>query len=220
MSSVRVTAAVAEYRAAAAGLLERSFEEFTHLELLELLTDLESVSWQLPTVGHRVIARLQREASPVELGEKSLKAVLTQRLRISGNDAARRLSEAKDLGPRVSFTGESLAPLLAETAAAQESGTVGPEHVAVIRGFLEGLPGWVDPELRELSERTLVRIGSTSGPDDLRKDAAKLATAIDQDGPEPDDAERARKRSLVIGPQQADGMSRISGWLNPEARAT
>ncbi len=78
---------------AAAGLLERSFEEFTHVELLELLTDVETVSWQLPAVGHRVIARLQREASPVELGATSLTAVLVQRLRISGRDAAGRLAE-------------------------------------------------------------------------------------------------------------------------------
>jgi len=38
MSSDRVTAAVAAYQAAATELLERSFEEFTHHELLEFLT--------------------------------------------------------------------------------------------------------------------------------------------------------------------------------------
>ena len=34
------------------------------------------------------------------------------------------------------------------------------------------------------------------------------------------DADRARARGLVLGHQQADGMSRLSGWLTPEARAT
>ena len=92
----------------------------------------------------------------MELGAKSLKAVLTERLRISGKDAARRLAEAKELGPRTAFTGEPLAPLLAETAAAQAAGTIGPEHVEIIRSFTDKLPGWVDPMTREQAEATLV----------------------------------------------------------------
>jgi len=219
MSSDRVIAAVAEFRAAAAELVERSFDEFTHRELVELLGELETVTWQLPTVGHRVIARLQREASPMELGAKSLGSVLTQRLRISGREVRRRLAEAEDLGPRTALTGQPLAPKLAATAAAQNEGALGPEHVAVIRSFLDKLPGWVDPEIRELSEQTLVHVGSGTGPDELRKTADKLTIAIDQDGPKPDDVERDRKRFLRLGPQQADGMSRLTGLLGPEARA-
>jgi len=219
MSSDRVGAAVAEFRAAAAALVERSFEEFTHRELVELLGELETVTWQLPSVGHRVIARLQREASPAELGAKSLGSVLTQRLRISGREVRRRLAEAEDLGPRTALTGQPLAPKLARTADAQAHGALGPEHVAVIRSFLDKLPGWVDPEIRELSEQTLVHVGSGNGPEELRKTADKLVIAIDQDGPKPDDVERDRKRFLRLGPQQADGMSRLTGLLGPEARA-
>jgi len=219
MSSDRVGAAVAEFRAAAAALVERSFDEFTHRELVELLGELETVTWQLPAVGHRVIARLQREASPAELGAKSLGSVLTQRLRISGREVRRRLAEAEDLGPRTALTGQPLAPKLAPTASAQAHGALGPEHVTVIRSFLDTLPGWVDPEIRALSEQTLVHVGSGNGPEELRKTADKLAVAIDQDGPKPDDVERDRKRFLRLGPQQADGMSRLTGLLGPEARA-
>ena len=82
MSSDRVTAAVAGIRAAVSELVDLDVDQFTHLELVELLGELETVTWQLPTVGHQVLARLQREASPVELGAKSLGSVLTQRLRI------------------------------------------------------------------------------------------------------------------------------------------
>ncbi|GAB7066740.1 HNH endonuclease [Mycobacterium hodleri] len=220
MSSDRVTAAVASLVAAVAELADLDCDQFTHLELVELLGELETVTWQLPTVGHRVIARLQREASPVELGAKSLGSVLTQRLRISGKEVRRRLHEAEDLGPRTAFNGQPLAPKLAPTATAQQSGAIGPEHVTEIRSFLDKLPTWVDPEVRELSEKTLVVVGSGTGPEEVKKVAEKLAAAIDQDGPEPDDRDRARKRSLTIGPQQADGMSRITGLLDPEARAT
>src|SRR5215218_787753 len=100
MSSDRVTTAIAAYAAAAAQLAQLDCDPFTHTELLDLLNELETVTWQLPTVSHRIIARLQREASPVELGAKSLKAVLTQRLRISAKDAGRRLDDATELGPR------------------------------------------------------------------------------------------------------------------------
>jgi len=219
MSSDRVTAAVAGIRAAVAELVDLNCDQFTHLELLELLSELETTSWQLPTIGHQVIARLQREASAVELGAKSLKSVLVQRLRISGREAKRRLAEAKELGPRTALNGEPLEPLLAPTATAQGNGSIGPEHVAEIRSFLDKLPARVDPEVRELSEKTLVVVGSSTGPEEVRKAAEKLAAAIDQDGPEPDDRDRARKRSMTIGPQQADGMSRITGLLDPEARA-
>jgi hypothetical protein len=43
---------------------------------------------------------------------------------------------------------------------------------------------------------------------------------LDQDGPEPDDTERARKRSVTLGSQQTDGMSKLTGWIDPQARAT
>jgi len=212
MSSDRVTAAVAGIRAAVAELVDLDCDQFTHQELVELLGELETVTWQLPTVGHRVIARLQREASPAELGAKSLGSVLTQRLRISGKEVRRRLCEAEDLGPRATLGGEALDPKLAPTATAQARGSLGPEHVTEIRAFLDKLPGWVDPDVRELSEKKLVHIGSGTGPEEL-------ATAIDQDGPKPDDVERARKRYVRLGPQQPDGMTKLTGLLDPEARA-
>ncbi|SOX52587.1 HNH endonuclease, partial [Mycobacterium ahvazicum] len=34
------------------------------------------------------------------------------------------------------------------------------------------------------------------------------------------DTDRARRRGLTLGPQQLDGMSALSGWLTPEARAS
>ena len=42
---------------------------------------------------------------------------------------------------------------------------------------------------------------------------------IDQDGPEPSESDHARKRGITLGAQQRDGMSRLGGWLTPEARA-
>jgi Domain of unknown function (DUF222) len=54
----------------------------------------------------------------------------------------------------------------------------------------------------------------------LRAAADRLALLLNQDGEEPDDAERVRRRYLTIDKQGVDGMSRIHGLLDPEARAT
>jgi Domain of unknown function (DUF222) len=120
----------------------------------------------------------------------------------------------------VALNGEPLAPLLDQVADAQAAGTMGPEHVGVIRDFVDALPGWVAHATREKAHKELTRIASGSGPDELRKAAQREATLIDQDGPEPNDAERARKRSIHLGPQQPNGLSRLTGWVDPQFRAT
>ncbi len=57
------------------------------------------------------------------------------------------------------------------------------------------------------------------GPKEL-KDAADLTLfLLDQDGPEPDDTERAPKRSVSKHPQRDDGMVDLSATLTPEAWA-
>ena len=47
-----------------------------------------------------------------------------------------------------------------------------------------------------------------------------MLALIDQDGPEPDDAERAKRRSVTFGKQQPDGMVALIGNLDPQAWAT
>ena len=63
------------------------------------------------------------------------------------------------------------------------------------------------------------RLETVSRPDALRKAAERLLALVHPDG-DFSDADRARRRHLTTGHQQADGMSPISGMLDPEARAT
>jgi hypothetical protein len=112
-----------------------------------------------------------------------------------------------------------LAPVLAATAAAQRNGQVGAGHVAVIRGFVHRLPDFVDIETRTHAEAQLARLAGEHRPDELAKLADKLTDCLNPDG-DFTDIDRATRRSLSIGRQDLDGMSPISGWLNPEARAT
>ena len=105
------------FRDAVSGLLELSFDVLTCPELLGMLQRLEQDTRRLPVLGHALINQLARQASETELGGK-LSHALANRLLISRAEAARRIREAEDLGPRHSVTGEPLSPRLATTAEA------------------------------------------------------------------------------------------------------
>ncbi|RDH79284.1 HNH endonuclease [Mycolicibacterium moriokaense] len=177
---------------------------------------LERVARRLPAVGHRLISAIA-EVPTEKLGEPSLAAALSTLLRISSTEANRRIKEAADLGPRTAITGESLPPMLSNTAAAQLRGQIGAEHVAIIRKFFKKLPGFVDHDTREAAETQLAQLACGLRPEELHKAADRLAMMLDQDG-ELTDADRARRSFFTVGKQQPDGMSEIRGRLDPEAR--
>jgi hypothetical protein len=205
-------------RDAVSDVLELSFDELTTPECLALLGSLETETRRLPVAGHALINKLARTASETELGGK-LSHALANRLRISRGEAGRRIHEADDLGPRQSVTGEPLPPRLDATAAAQRDGDIGAGHVTVIRGFCHRLPDFVDVETRVKAEAQLARLGGRHRPDELSKLADKLTDCLNPDGNFSDE-DRARRRGITIGKQGWDGMSPISGYLTPEARAT
>ena len=219
VSETPVQVAVAALRAAHDALASCDLEMLTQRELLTMLDELQTLSCQLPAQWHKALAQLQAETTPKELGAKSWKDVLRIRWRITATDANRRLAEAADLGPRRTLTGESLAPVLAATAAAQAAGLINSEHIDKIRDTMAHIPSFVDTPTREQIETDLVRLAVGVGPTELKKAADKVLFLLDQDGPEPDDAERARRRGFHVGPQKRDGTVDIKGTLTPEAWA-
>ncbi|WP_347403832.1 DUF222 domain-containing protein [Mycobacterium sp. 236(2023)] len=200
-------------------ILAKACDELSHRELIRLLSELATVTRTIPTLEHRVLARLLAETEPHRLGEASWKKVLTTALRISGREAGRRLVRAKSLGPGRAISGEPLAPLWEATAAAQAQGLLDEEHVAVIAKFHKTLPKWVDAGTRAQADVELARQGAGLDPETLSAAARYLLVKIDQDGPAPSDKERIRKRGVRFGRQQADGYSRVSGWMTAKCRA-
>ena len=187
---------------------------------LVVLDRLETHRRRQPARENALLVHLQRQCDAKQMGAKTWRAVLSQRLGISAAEAGRRLAEAAQLGPRRTVTGEPLEPQLPGTAAAQARGEIGTEHVTVIRDFMDHLPGDVDPDTRSSAEAQLSGLAGTLTPDGLRKAARQLMGYLDQDGTLDDEREHARKRGLSIGRQELDGMSRITGWIDPELRAT
>ena len=199
-------------------LLNHSYDALTTPDCLSMLERLERETRRLPVPGHALINQVSRHAGEVELGGK-LGHALANRLRISPGEAGRRIREADDLGERKAITGEPLPPKLEATAEAQRAGDIGAAHVAVIRGFWHRLPDFVDVETRAKAEAQLARLGSEHRPDGLSKLADKLSDCLNPDGNFTDE-DRARRRGITIGKQDIDGMSPITGYLTPEARAT
>jgi hypothetical protein len=81
------------------------------------------------------------------------------------------------------------------------------------------LPSWVDVETRAAADAQLAELGSGVSPEDLKACAEYLRAKIDQDGPEPDETERARRRGFRFGKQHCDGYSSVSGWVSAQCRA-
>jgi Domain of unknown function (DUF222) len=194
-----------------------SFDVFTTPERLRALERLEQVARRLRTPQHTLINQLDAQACGEELGG-TLHVALADRLRITKAEAGRRIAEAADLGQRRALTGEPLAPQLAATAAAQRQGLVGDGHVKVIRRFFAHLPAEVDLGTREAAEADLADKASGYRPDELAKYAQRIMDWLNPDG-EFHDQQRARKRGIVLGKQEYDGMSPISGMVTPELRA-
>ncbi|OUZ01819.1 hypothetical protein B0172_04140 [Mycobacterium avium subsp. paratuberculosis] len=213
-----ISAAFDALDAALDGVAALGFDGLTPRECLALLGRCEKARRRLPVAEHQLINALARDATPAELGGRLSHAIAEATL-ISRAEAARRVHTAADLGPRVGVTGEPLPPLLAATAAAQRAGSLGLEQVAVIRKFCHQLPGWIDQATRERAEADLAREATRYRPEQLAALAGTLADCLNPDGLYRDE-DRARRRSLTLGNQQADGMSELRGWLSPELRAT
>ncbi|MDP7729216.1 HNH endonuclease signature motif containing protein [Mycobacterium sp. TY813] len=198
-------------------LCDLTFDALTTPEFLRGMERLEKVHRRMRTPQHTLINHLKTQATEEELGGK-LPAALAERLRITKADANRRIAEADDLGQRRALTGEPLGPLLGATAQGQRRGLIGDAHIKVIRDFIAHLPSTVDVGTWEAAEKDLAGKACDFRPDQVAKYAHELMALLHPDGDYTDD-ERARTRGLTLGPQQYDGMSRLSGLITPELRA-
>jgi hypothetical protein len=197
---------------------ELSFDVLTTPELLGALERLERIIARRPRAPqHRIINQLGAQAGEEQLGG-TLRCALADRLRITKAEASRRIADAEDLGERRALTGEPLAPRLTQTAAAQRDGLIGDGHVKEIRSFFAHLPAEVDLGTRDAAEADLAGKAVGYRPDELAQYAQRIMDWLNPDG-EFSDQERARKRGIMLGRQEFDGMSRLSGLLTPELRA-
>ena len=219
MSGVAVQEAMADLCAAYDALAACDIDSLTGAEVVSMIDDYQALTCRMPTQSHRLLTRLQAQTTPAQMGAKSWNEVLRTRWRLSTAEASRRLHEAADLAARTSLTGQPLAPVLPAVAAAQAAGVITGEHVTAIRDAITHLPPWVDTSTAAQVEVDLVRVAAGVGPKELRETAALRLFLLDQDGPAPDDTERARQRHFTSTAQGRDAMTAASANLTPEAWA-
>ena len=118
---------------------------------------------------------------------------------------------------RAALTGQPLAPVLPAVAAAQAARA---DHRRARRGDprrdrrAAGLRRHRDP--RRSSRSTWCASRPGSDPKSSRDTAELRLFLLDQDGPEPDDTERARKRGVTMGRQGRDAMTALTADLTPK----
>lgn len=213
-----VAGALDALEAAVSVLADLDVGGLSNPERLDVLRRMECCTRKGEAIGQRVLGAWWEQREVSEFGGQHSFDVLADALHLSRAEAAKRFRTAIELAPRMSFTGEPLAPELPATADACGSGSIGDAHVQVIRRFLRDLPNGVDPQTREQAEAKLAQAATTLGPDALRKVAARLAAYINPDG-DCEERDRARRRGITLGDQGADKMSKLSGWVDPELRS-
>jgi Domain of unknown function (DUF222) len=144
--------------------------------------------------------------------------LLRSRLTITAAEVRRRMKVAARITPRRSLTGPPRPPELPALAAAVQAGAVGEEHLRQVCTGLDRLPRDVSPADRDNAEQILVEHAKTQDAVFVAMVGRKLAEVHNPDGFF-DEQDRANRRGLVLGAQGVDGMSKLSGYLTPTARA-
>jgi Domain of unknown function (DUF222) len=148
----------------------------------------------------------------------ALRARLCARLRLTPGELVRRFRLAARIRPRRALTGPSLPPELEALAGAVEAGALGEDHIRAVCRALDVLPASVSPAEVDEAERVLVTHATKLDSGVVTRLGQRIGDYLNPDGQFTDE-DRARRRGLRLGPQGPDGMSRLQGFLDPEARA-
>jgi len=218
-AAVVVRAALTELTRAVDFLQRESLDSLDDHEMLAVFRDLETQRRRLPTVDHRLITELECRCTGRKLLSRGTPGLLTELLHVDVAEAKARVRAAGVLGPRTALTGEPLDPVHPATAAAQAAGTISEKHARVVTGTIGRLPHSLDEDTVGSAEQSLVNQAQGLRPSELIKVAERLTAYLDPDGQLSDDTDRAARRALNIGRQRADGMSPITGLLDPATRA-
>jgi hypothetical protein len=147
-----------------------------------------------------------------------VRAALWKRLRITPAEITRRVKLAARIRPRRCLTGPPVLPELPELADAVADGAVGEDHIRAVCHAIDVLPASVSPTEVAAAERRLVQEASKVDAGIVVRLGQRIADYLNPDG-QFSDEDRARRRGLYLGAQGPDGMSRLSGLLDPQARA-
>jgi len=219
-SSEPTREASAEALLAAVGeLVEQSLTPLSDNETVELLRGVERAARMLVAVQHRVLIEVDGRSIPAETGAKTIKRFLMETLRLSNAEAGARVHAATQVGTFRDLSGTEHEPELPYTAAALQRGEISTDHARGITTVMKKVPRGATAADREAAEQILAQFAATGSPDDIGKLGDNILAHLDPDGRITDNTDRARMRGIRIGRQRPDGMSPLSGDIDPVLRA-
>ena len=195
---------------------ELSCDEVGNEFRVELAERLEHQERTNRGLMYRVFGQIGDPPDEVGLAAELIDS-LWARLRIPPKEIKRRMKVAARISPRRQLSGPPLPPELPLVADAVAAGAVGEDHLRVICKAMDTLPSCVSVDDRVEVERSLVREAVKNDADIVKVVGRRIDEIFNPDG-DFDEADRARRRGLVLGPQGRDGMSRLNGWIDPETR--
>ncbi len=177
---------------------------------------IESVSRMVYSVMLDAVGELESRNIAVTAGFRNTKQLLAGMLNLSPTEAGTRVTHTGLLAPRRALTGEVLAPLLANTAAALAAGEIGPGQVRVITETINAIPTTVSPTDRDAAETELARHARLFHPTALHKIGQRILAHLDPDGPAPrDEPEPAPAAGELRLWERRDGCLGLAGHLEP-----
>ncbi|RBP63917.1 uncharacterized protein DUF222 [Brevibacterium sanguinis] len=164
----------------------RTFERLMGPDEAVLVIDgIETATRVLEGLSAVALSVFERCGTPADLGAKSTKDLVRDRLQLTGAEAARRTELAKNLGNRVTESGQSIEPLCPVVADGLHTGVLSAGQAAVIGECLQKVPAKAGPDVRAEVERILVEHAPRVRVMDLRVIFKRLLDEIDPDGEEP-----------------------------------
>ncbi|MGO2863303.1 MAG: DUF222 domain-containing protein [Brevibacterium sp.] len=157
-------------------------------DAIRLIDGLEALGRVNEALSTLALSVCERVGTPTDYGAKTTKALIQDRLNITSREANRRTDMAKNLGGRVTLTGQPQAPVYPIVADAFNEGRLSADQARVIKDCLKALPTWTSQANCDYAETILVEKAPSVRVHDLRTIFARLLAHIDPDGQEPVDA--------------------------------
>lgn len=183
-------------------------------EAVTVMQGLEALSRIVDLLSAVTLSVFERTGTPKDYGAKTTKALVQDKLKLSGTEAHRRTELAKNLGNRVDITGQSRPPKYPLVAEGLQSGRLSSSQATAITDCLKDLPFWLGADMRTKVEQKLVTRAPTVRVSDIRRMFADMLDRLDPDGEEPKDS-HDRSHYRVNVRQRRDGDWDLSGLLDP-----
>lgn len=183
-------------------------------QAMTVVNGIETATRILEAMSAVALSVYDRCGTPADYGAKTTKALVQNRLNLTGYEANRRTELAKNLGSRAYMTGQPREPINPIVANALHSGVLSAGQATAINDCLTKVPFWVSADIRDTIEAALVEEAPRVRVSDLKTIFATILDRIDPDGEEPK-LPPDRGRCCVNVRPRDDGNWVLSGLLDP-----